>query len=209
MPSASVNGSRNPISTTPAGSAAASSALGLATRTTTAASASRLGWSTSATPLSAYWSSGKPARTPAPRSTTTSKPDDASFAAASGVSATRFSPGADSRGTHTRISPESTGRVPTPRREPDVPWSDSPPSRPPWRSATPTSARTPPGSARTRRPWRSGSAGTRGRSRRSGSARPFTTSARSTSARRCWRSPAASTTASWPRFAPTRSRACG
>ena len=34
-------------------------------------------------------SSGNPARTPAPRSTTTSKPDDASFAAASGVSATR------------------------------------------------------------------------------------------------------------------------
>ena len=67
----------------PEGSAATSSALGFATRTTAAASASRFPWSASATPLSAYCSSGNPARTPAPRSTTTSNPDEPSFAAAS------------------------------------------------------------------------------------------------------------------------------
>ena len=103
MPSGSVSGSRKPISTMPGRSAATSSAPGLPTRTTASAPVRRLARSTRTMPASSYCPSGYPASTPAPRSTAMSNPDPASLAAASGINATRFSPGADSRGTHTRI----------------------------------------------------------------------------------------------------------
>ncbi len=102
MPSASLRGCRKPIRTVPAARRSTSAGSGLPTRTIPAQSAAASG-ATSSAPASRYASSVNRADVPAPRSTASSKPEAMSFVTASGVRATRCSPGADSRGTHTRI----------------------------------------------------------------------------------------------------------
>jgi hypothetical protein len=178
MPSGSVNGSRKPISTAPEGSAATSSAFGLATRTTTAASASRLGGRRAQRCPRRTGSSGSRRGRPQPRSTTTVEPRRRRACPQLRASGPRGSRRAPTPGARTLASRRNlregfrlragnqTSRGQTRRLLDRMEVCD------------PDLGAHAAGSARTRRPWRSDSAGTRGRSRRSGSARPSTTSAR-------------------------------
>ena len=97
-------GWRSAMSTAPGLSSAASSVEGRRTRRTTSASWHAAAASAaSVAPAFSYRSSGNPARAPAPRCTTTCAPLLISFAALSGTSATRCSPGVVSAGTAIRI----------------------------------------------------------------------------------------------------------
>src|SRR5688572_26208031 len=101
IPSGSLSGARNPIRTVPGSSSATSSAVGRPTRTTAPAPAIASACETSSAPAAAYSASANPAARPASRSTAKLKPDEASFATASGTSATRRSPAPVSFGTAT------------------------------------------------------------------------------------------------------------
>ena len=113
MPSASVSGSRNPTKATPGRNAATSSAVGFATRTIPSA-ASVGAWSASWTPPPRTARRGS-LRVPGPSLHHDVESRRLKLSGGLGVRATRFSPGADSRGTHTRMCTESLGRVPAPR----------------------------------------------------------------------------------------------
>src|ERR1700751_659655 len=95
IPSASVSGCRNPISTWPSCNRPTSASDGFCTFAPTSVAAH----SPSCAPASSKAASGNEAALPAPRSTTTSKPEPASLPTVSGRSATRRSPSAVSLGT--------------------------------------------------------------------------------------------------------------
>jgi hypothetical protein len=101
IPSRSVKGCKNPISTWPSRSRSASASSGFWTFAT--ASTSAHGSSTIRPPASSYDASGNEAASPAPRSTSTSKPAGTSLPTTSGTSATRRSPGLVSLGTPIRM----------------------------------------------------------------------------------------------------------
>ena len=120
MPSVSVSGERNPISTRSLRESPRPRRRSVgATRTMASDAVERDAGLAHRRARLAYASSAKPAATPAPRSTTISNPSAASRCTASGTSATRRFAGEQTPGApRTRIGRESTGRDQAPRGEP-------------------------------------------------------------------------------------------
>src|SRR5689334_7595165 len=115
--SPSTSGNTQPISTCPGCMRPTSAAAIRPTRTTMSAPAYTSSPVATRAPTSRYPSSGSDAGSPAPAPTSTSRPPSASRFAVSGVSATRCSPGAVSRGTPMRMrrDPTEPGRGPARR----------------------------------------------------------------------------------------------